>query len=574
MFAVSEKFLAAMEHQPYMARVTLDGIDTIQGDAIEQITFSGGDNNSTKSISLGTAVAASAEVTLQKALVDVPVAGREMFIELGLELDGEVEWVPMGRYTATDPTEDDGILTVPGLDALAAKFDREFEPIEGMNFEQAGGVDALELLQAMCARRDVTVDTTGLTTVALTFAPTGYTERRIIGMIAALSGKNAYMDRYGVLRFHWYEPVDVTISDDNYYEGGMEKASYGFAVKWLKCYVEPMEETLCEGDPTGEQGIFFECPWVTEEILAGLWQRLQGFTYTPTPNLSFQGDPRLDPGDVITMEDSYGNSARVPIMSITHEYDGGLLTRIAAQGQRKTESYEGPVMREVKRTTAQILKKANEIELSVKSLDESLEGDALIARINISEGLVKIQAQNIRLEGIVTANQNFRILTDGSMAAVNGTFAGRVEATSGIIGGCQIEDGVLKVGAANIVGPLVVGQLPENVALSSEIPTNLSQLLNDADYQNRSGVVTIIDGTVNADFVNALALKVKAANIEGVLAVGQLPENIALTSEIPTNLSQLLNDADYQNRSGVVTIIDGTVNADFVNALALKVKAA
>ena len=48
---------------------------------------------------------------------------------------------------------------------------------------------------------------------------------------------------------------------------------------------------------------------------------------------------------------------------------------------------------------------------------------------------VKIKADHIQLEGIVTANGNFKILEDGSIETVNGKFTGEVNATSGKIGG-------------------------------------------------------------------------------------------------------------------------------------------
>lgn len=51
---------------------------------------------------------------------------------------------------------------------------------------------------------------------------------------------------------------------------------------------------------------------------------------------------------------------------------------------------------------------------------------------------VFIKAASIKLEGLVTANGNFRILEDGSIEAANGVFKGEIEATSGTIGGFEI----------------------------------------------------------------------------------------------------------------------------------------
>lgn len=51
---------------------------------------------------------------------------------------------------------------------------------------------------------------------------------------------------------------------------------------------------------------------------------------------------------------------------------------------------------------------------------------------------VKIKADSIRLEGLVTANGNFKILADGSIETVNGKFSGEITADKGTIGGFLI----------------------------------------------------------------------------------------------------------------------------------------
>ena len=55
--------------------------------------------------------------------------------------------------------------------------------------------------------------------------------------------------------------------------------------------------------------------------------------------------------------------------------------------------------------------------------------------------VIKLTADNIKLEGLVTANQNFKIREDGSIEAVNGKFTGDINAQTGKIGGFTIKDG-------------------------------------------------------------------------------------------------------------------------------------
>lgn len=54
--------------------------------------------------------------------------------------------------------------------------------------------------------------------------------------------------------------------------------------------------------------------------------------------------------------------------------------------------------------------------------------------------VIKLTADNIQLEGLVTANQNFKIKNDGSIEAVNGQFSGQINAQSGYIGGFMISN--------------------------------------------------------------------------------------------------------------------------------------
>ena len=55
-----------------------------------------------------------------------------------------------------------------------------------------------------------------------------------------------------------------------------------------------------------------------------------------------------------------------------------------------------------------------------------------------SRTVIKLTADNILLEGLVTANGNFKILEDGSFEAVNGKFTGEIDATGGTVGGFDI----------------------------------------------------------------------------------------------------------------------------------------
>ena len=72
----------------------------------------------------------------------------------------------------------------------------------------------------------------------------------------------------------------------------------------------------------------------------------------------------------------------------------------------------------------------------------------LLSQISQDGENVLIQASKIKLEGLVTANQNFKILADGSIEAKNGKFTGTITSTSGTIGGFQINASSIGTGSS------------------------------------------------------------------------------------------------------------------------------
>ena len=210
-------------------------------------------------------------------------------------------------------------------------------------------MNSTEFLKAICERRGVVADTSNLDPIMLHTSPDGFTDRQIIGFIAALYGSFAHVDRAGVLRICTFCKTDQKVTADDYYENGMVKAEYTYTVKWIKCFNEITELTMIMGDAAAKQGIYLENIWMDNMILSKLWEQLQGFSYVPVEELSFLGNPLIDPGDIITMEDMSGEPYQVPVMGITHEYDGGIITKVTAYGQAEAKEQTGAADRILRR---------------------------------------------------------------------------------------------------------------------------------------------------------------------------------------------------------------------------------
>lgn len=103
--------------------------------------------------------------------------------------------------------------------------------------------------------------------------------------------------------------------------------------------------------------------------------------------------------------------------------------------------------------------------------------------------------------------------------------------------------------------------------LEESIPTKTSELENDSGYQDKTGIVSIIDGTVNADFINALNVKagsVDAENITGTTITGKSIEGgDLLIGDKSSNYAEITNDGvlncNGANIIGDITATDGQI---------------
>ena len=88
------------------------------------------------------------------------------------------------------------------------------------------------------------------------------------------------------------------------------------------------------------------------------------------------------------------------------------------------------------------------MELSLEGISLSMvDKDNVVSAINLSKEGVKIQGDKITLEGVITANSDFRITLDGSMEARNGTFQGDISASN--ITGSTVTGGTITAGGTD-----------------------------------------------------------------------------------------------------------------------------
>lgn len=75
--------------------------------------------------------------------------------------------------------------------------------------------------------------------------------------------------------------------------------------------------------------------------------------------------------------------------------------------------------------------KQSAIEVSLEQISLSMvDKDNVVAAINMSKEGIQIQADKIKMEGLVTVNSYFKIGLDGSIEAKNGKFSGHISAST------------------------------------------------------------------------------------------------------------------------------------------------
>ena len=303
-------------------------------------------STSDEGIQIGSAVAAKIELTvLTVKRINELFENTEIPIEIGLKLpSGKHEYIPLGFFTAEHPTLDQATTTFTA-------YDRMMKTTGVYVSELTYPASAEFVLKEISTGCGVPCNVSGLNGITIDTAPVGYTYREVIGYIASLVGGFACVDRTGTIVIKWYEDNGYTINESRIMT--FEKNESDYHLDYLTCNVDS-NTSFTAG--SGTLGITFDNPLMTEEKLNSVYKKVRGFAYRGA-SLKTLGDIRLDPWDIVTVEES-GETYKVPVMNITQEYDGGLAMTITAYGKTETETetdYKGPSTKLAERTYAEMM---------------------------------------------------------------------------------------------------------------------------------------------------------------------------------------------------------------------------
>ena len=464
MYQSTEAFgnLIQQDSRTFKSLITYDDISITDAKSIK---FTGGSEGE-DDFSLGSVISQYVTVTIPDCAG--AIENHEFLLQIGMDVDGLTEYIPIGYFTAGKPKKTEDQIEFTAYDRMM-KLEMPFSSSLPDN------TDTVSILKRITEITRVSVATDGLDAIAMA-NPKGYSCREVLSYVAQMYGGFAICNRQGQIEIHTYIDSDYKAGTGRYWDN-FEHNEYLFSIEKLTCYTGKDEEgnssSISAG--SGERTVSFSNPFMTEEALNNIFSALSRFSYMPG-NLKLLGDPRLDPWDIITVEDLNGDSYKVPVMKMEWEYDGGLTHTIEAVGLSEEETntdYKGPQTKEMDRYYAQLV-------MIDHAMINKLDVDT--AKITYAT-ITNLNATNVNIEKLNADIGNFRDLTATQFKAAN--------AKIDILDGNYANIKTLLSGSAG------VGDL-QNIHLTSRNAVIDSALIRNAVMQT----VTISDllaGTISTD---------------------------------------------------------------------------
>lgn len=449
----------------------------------------------------------SSSVTFSIYMPTVSLENKEITIFEGVKVGTEIKYIQLGIFTVTKQTSDGEYTSYEAYDRMYKADMPYFSELAYPSTDKA-------VLQEICSQMNISLATNIAITHTISEKPNGYTRREMIGYMAMLQGSNAVINSDGNLVLKWYTDSGYTLDGHKYYQQGVTfTTSKDFIIEKLTCNNTKSgdKETSTITSGSGATGLSFANPFMTQTILDEVYKKIGGFTFRPL-TVKFVGDYRLEVGDIITVNKG-GVNYKVPIMQITHECDGGLISTATSIGQSDTENTNvasGPITKQMERYYANLLvvNKAliNKLDVDTAKITyatitnlTAVKGDvdylkvnnltvdkanllyASIERMEVVEG----QIRNLNVDDLKAQVANINTLMFGSASGGSLTteFSNSIVAN---IGDAQIKSAMIESIAADKI-------------TSGKIYTNLVEILSE------SGNLDIADNTIQIKDDNKVA---------------------------------------------------------------------
>lgn len=394
MYKVSEALANTLAGNSRCMRAKLVCGSEVIDSGIQSIKLVQQANADNETVSIGGAVSAYAEISIYKPLR--LVTRKEYTLYIGAVLpDDTVEYCKMGLFTPKKPKEDDGLLTFKAYDRMVSRLWKAYYPT--VSKYPADGKEILANISKQCGIAIANLSslpdgiTVGWGTAynedgsVMKVPPfTACTIREALSYLAQMYGAFATINRDGEIEFRWYAATSYEVPANRSFDD-IVCAEQVYKLQGISCTVN--DKTIMAGTVSSIQ---IENSYMTQNILNSVYKKIGGFSFLPT-TFSFLGDPRLDLGDIITVYRRDGTAIKVPVMSITFDFDGGLSTEVGSYGsdvEEGEDQVKGPTTKALERvyTDLFLVRQVVADKVSVNYLEANYatitELDAVSARID------------------------------------------------------------------------------------------------------------------------------------------------------------------------------------------------
>ncbi len=275
------------------------------------------------SFAIGSTYANSIKLTLCKIVEGLKQLD-EVIPEMGIVLpNGSTEFVKLGTFIISEqvnPDRNENRTSIECADRMIMLDD----PYESkLNYPAKIRDVALEI--ANLAGVEVDKVSFGRLMENTIKKPEGYTFRQALGLIAQFEAGYVCFDRDGLLAIKTLEDENYEVTPAEYFQKGLVKNELLFRPAGIQVKVNSEsedEKVLKIGNEKGSV-IRLENKVMTEQLLRLVYEKVKDINYYPY-SLNWRGNPAVEVGDWLQVDDTRGNVFKVPNLSYSMEYKGGL----------------------------------------------------------------------------------------------------------------------------------------------------------------------------------------------------------------------------------------------------------
>ncbi len=333
--------------------------------------------------------------------------------EIGLLVGDTYQWVKMGEYFIND-IEIDRNRNTTTLELMDGMFKLNREYVTDLHFP----AEVREVIQEICLKTGIELanDYFGISAMRyhIEQVPEGkkLSFRDMLSAMTQMIGMSCFFNREGKMEIRDLTESNITINADSYFLHGLTKSEIEYQIAGITCKTD--KKSLTVGMKTG-RSLELDNVFMTQSALNDLYYKLKNLTYYPY-NLNYQGHLLLEVGQWVTIQTNKKETFKVPVLSQSFIFKGGLRGRISADSKAGNDtqySYEGTITKQIKQQDGFEAKIQAQIEAADKDFDQKV--DKIKKNFNDQVELTKARAEEVKRELSDTINQRFNSFDNGPL---------------------------------------------------------------------------------------------------------------------------------------------------------------